>query len=238
MAHSLTGYRNRLTSRRSCLEWLQHHSVVILATQKIMVYCSNLPFSYKHHATYKALIAVAPDGSFGWVSDCYGGRVTDREIVIKSGFLDQVEKGDHYIADRGFTCQDLFKARGAELQLPPFLNGREKLTLSEDQYGKILSKARVHVERWLFLAICKGHLILGNENIGMFVNTLEICRTDTAFSRVLNCALLFKPQRNKDTVKCCTKVCLTNRQEQLTQTLITWTCFYLIQYIPFADCMR
>ena len=82
---------------------------------------------------------------------------SDREIIIKSGILEEVDKGDKFLADRGFTCQDLFKAKGAKLCLPPFLVNGQDLPLHHNQYGKILAKARCVI---LNLSILKIKLLV------------------------------------------------------------------------------
>ena len=108
----------------------------------------NLYSSYKHHCTYKCLIAVAPNGCGVFVSDLYEGSISDREIFEQCGILDHVNAGDLIIVDRGFTVKDLLQAKGAHMNIPPFLNGRAKLTPQEVLLTQRIAKARVHVERY------------------------------------------------------------------------------------------
>jgi hypothetical protein len=108
----------------------------------------NLFSGYKTHATVKMLLGVAPSGAASFVSDCFEGCISDREIVVKSGFLDYIEKGDLILADRGFNISDLLSKKGAKLNIPPFLKGKDHFTLNETQKGKIMTKARIHVERF------------------------------------------------------------------------------------------
>ncbi len=108
----------------------------------------HLYSSYKNHTTAKTLIGCSPSGRAVFVSNCYEGSISDREIVKQSGFLDFLETGDVVLADRGFTIEDLVREKGAKLILPPFLKGRKKFSLQETQETKVIAKARIHIERF------------------------------------------------------------------------------------------
>ena len=74
---------------------------------------------YKHHNTLKVLIGISPRGSISFVSEAWGGRVSDRQITMESGILDYVDPKDQWLADRGFIVKEEFLRRGAELVVPP-----------------------------------------------------------------------------------------------------------------------
>ena len=60
---------------------------------------------YKSRWTHKVLLACAPSGEIVFISKSYGGRVTDSELTVKSGFVNLVEAGDTIMADKGrYTC--------------------------------------------------------------------------------------------------------------------------------------
>ena len=64
--------------------------------------------SYKHHTTLKGLTGIAPNGAVTFISQLYSGSISDRERVIRSGFLAQeFSEGDSVMTDKGFTIQDL-----------------------------------------------------------------------------------------------------------------------------------
>ena len=42
--------------------------------------------SYKSHNTVKFLVAISPTGTVTFVSKCWGGRVTDKQLTVESGF--------------------------------------------------------------------------------------------------------------------------------------------------------
>jgi len=108
--------------------------------------------SYKSHNTAKALVAIDPTGAFTFVSDTWGGNVSDRFITEKSGLLDLVEEGDDIMADRGFTIRDLLLFRDATLNMPPFtrkckFGNKKKLNCNEIRETRQIAKLRIHVER-------------------------------------------------------------------------------------------
>lgn len=61
---------------------------------------------YKHHCTFKFLIGTTPNGLISFISDCYGGRASDKFIVIDSRFTRMLEPFDQVRADRGFKIRD------------------------------------------------------------------------------------------------------------------------------------
>ena len=55
----------------------------------------NITYSnYKHHNTIKFLVGITPVGAISFLSKCWGGRVSDKELTISSGFLDLLEYDD------------------------------------------------------------------------------------------------------------------------------------------------
>lgn len=107
----------------------------------------NMYSSYKSHATYKVLVGCAPSGAVTFVSDAFEGSISDVEIVKQSQFLDKLEPGDLVLADRGFTIRELLAERGADLNIPPFLHGRDSLTAGEEIQTRQIARVRIHVER-------------------------------------------------------------------------------------------
>ena len=51
------------------------------------------------------------------------------------------------MADRGFTIRDQLKEVGAELNIPPFMEGRSQLPATEVLEGRKIASLRIHVER-------------------------------------------------------------------------------------------
>ncbi|SMN01057.1 hypothetical protein SPONN_2353 [uncultured Candidatus Thioglobus sp.] len=53
--------------------------------------------NYKHHHTVKFLIGITPQGTISFVSDCYGGRASDKEIMENSNLINHLLPGKHKI---------------------------------------------------------------------------------------------------------------------------------------------
>lgn len=108
---------------------------------------SELFSSYKNHPTLKCLVGITPGGAFSFVSQLYTGHISDREIVLRSGFLDMLfENGDSVMADKGFTIQDLLPP-GIGLNMPPFLGSQEQMNPEDVLKTQTIASLRVHVER-------------------------------------------------------------------------------------------
>ena len=101
---------------------------------------------YKHHNTYKALIGISPAGCVTFVSKLWSGKVSDKEITLKSGVLALLEDGDTVMADRGFDIEDILPS-GVSLNIPPFKGTRSQLTAKEVEKTACIASVRIHVER-------------------------------------------------------------------------------------------
>ena len=81
--------------------------------------------SYKNRNTFKALVGITPSGAISFLSDLYGGSVSDREITVSSGIINLLAPGDSLMADKGFTVQDVCDAHGVKLNIPPFIRDEQ-----------------------------------------------------------------------------------------------------------------
>ena len=107
----------------------------------------QLTFSnYKNHNTLKALIEITPSGVVSFISDLYGGNISDKKLTLLSGLLDLLEAGDAIMADRGFTIHDILPP-GVTLNAPPRMNDSGQLTESERTTTRRIASVRIHVER-------------------------------------------------------------------------------------------
>lgn len=106
--------------------------------------------SYKHDATIKFLVAILPTGGICFVSRAWDGKVSDRHIIEKCGFLDMVNPGDLIMADKRFTISDLLAKKFAFLHVsPPLLNEQPQFKSSDINDTCDITEARLRVERTL-----------------------------------------------------------------------------------------
>ncbi|KAL5464162.1 hypothetical protein EMCRGX_G033131 [Ephydatia muelleri] len=104
---------------------------------------------YKYHNTAKFLIACTPNGAVSYVSPLYVGSISDVELTPISGFLTKLEDkpGISIMADQGFTVKDMLETLGIDLNIPPFLDGRQQLPYEVIEAGRKIASFRIHVER-------------------------------------------------------------------------------------------
>ena len=87
--------------------------------------------SYKHHNTIKLLIGITPQGVVSYISQAWGGRVSDKYITENCGILSKLLPGDVVLADRGFDIADSVGICQVKLSLPAFTRGKDQLTALE-----------------------------------------------------------------------------------------------------------
>ena len=87
--------------------------------------------TYKSHNTAKGLVGIAPNGFVTFISCLYGGHISDKTMTQDCGLIDLLEPGDVVMADKGFDIQHLLAPKKAILNIPPFMGGKEQLTLQE-----------------------------------------------------------------------------------------------------------
>ena len=152
--------------------------------------------NYKKHNTIKFLIAITPCGSICFLSQCWGGRVSDKSITLESRFLSHLKPGDVVLVDSSFTVSDDLAIYGAKLEIPAFTTGKQQLSQREVELSKQLSRVRIHVERIIGLrknkyTILKGPLptnILkhnGDIDIANVDKILVVCAALTNLSPVV-----------------------------------------------------
>ena len=70
-----------------------------------------------------------------------------KRLLLNPIFLSLLHPGDLVMADRGFRIRDILYDQKVSLNIPPFLNGRDKFTPQEEADTKRITKLRIHVEQ-------------------------------------------------------------------------------------------
>ena len=103
--------------------------------------------SYKHHNTVKVLLGIAPHGVVSFVSEAWGGRVSDKHLTDQCGILNHLLPGDVVLADRGFDISESVGLLQARLHIPSFTKGKDQLAALEVEETRAIANVRIHVER-------------------------------------------------------------------------------------------
>lgn len=101
---------------------------------------------YKSSNTFKLLISMSPILHFNFVSKLYSGRISDKEVVNASGFLEKLQPGDAVMADKGFNIQDLLALHQTLLIAPPMMR-KNNVSARASTATRRVATARVHIER-------------------------------------------------------------------------------------------
>lgn len=95
------------------------------------------------------MVGIIPTGGCCFLSDGFEGRISDKEITIKSGLFNYIKQGDLIMADRGFNLEELCNKQKCSLIIPPFLKKRKRFTKGEIRTAREIAAARIHVERFI-----------------------------------------------------------------------------------------
>ena len=102
---------------------------------------------YKQSNTVKVLIAISPQGMTMFLSDSWGGRVSDKHLTRECGILRKLLPGDIVLADRGFDIEEDVAMMQASLKIPAFTKGVGQLSPLDVEKTRKLANLRIHVER-------------------------------------------------------------------------------------------
>ena len=102
---------------------------------------------YKQANTVKILIGISPQGVTTFVSDSWGGRVSDKHLTRESGLLKKLLPGDILLADCGFDIAEDVGLMQASLEIPAFTKGLPQLSPVDIEKTRKLANLRIHIER-------------------------------------------------------------------------------------------
>ena len=91
-------------------------------------------------------MGVTPNGQVSFLSDLWGGRVSDKQITQESGVLGLLEPGDNVTVDRGFDISNIVP-NSVTVNMPPFLAGCDQMTVAQTEETMSIASVRIHLER-------------------------------------------------------------------------------------------
>ena len=95
---------------------------------------------------------ITPCGSISFLSECWGGRVSDKVLTQESGFLHLIEPDDVILADRRFTIADDLAVYGAKLEIK-YLHSHEARLNYHKETLNILSNCQRLEYMWKELLV-------------------------------------------------------------------------------------
>ncbi len=124
--------------------------------------------SYKHHNKVKVLLGIAPHGVVSFVSDAWGGRVSDKHLTEHCGILNYLLPGDIVLA-RGFDISESVGLMQARLHIPAFSKGKDQLSALEVEETRAIANVRIHVERVIGAVRQRFTILKGTLPIGFII---------------------------------------------------------------------
>ncbi len=118
---------------------------------------------YKHHQTVKYLIGITPHGTVCFISDGWGGRVSDKHLTKNCNILSNLIPGDTILADRGFDIKESVGLYCATVTMPAFTNGKEQLSGIEVEQSRKIANVRIHVEHVIGVIHQKYQILHGTQ---------------------------------------------------------------------------
>ncbi|XP_012556565.1 uncharacterized protein LOC105844457 [Hydra vulgaris] len=105
---------------------------------------------YKNQCAIKVFVSCSPLGAINFIFRCWGGKVSDIQIVHDSEFATKKYHmpGDQILADRGFTLKDDFATGScSELLIPSFTKWKKQLSANEVEISRKIASVRIQIGR-------------------------------------------------------------------------------------------
>lgn len=130
------------------LEWIIDAFEIQSERPSSLMLQSQSYSNYKSRNTLKGLVACTPSGQIGFVSQLYTGNISDRELMIRSGFLSMPHtRGAMWLVDKGFLIQDLADPLGVTVNMPAFVGSKSQMSAQDVFQTQMVASERIHIER-------------------------------------------------------------------------------------------
>lgn len=126
---------------------------------------------YKNCNTLKYLIGYTPSGFVSFISQGYGGQISDKALMEKSSLIDCLPINAIILADSGFKeIESALVSKNIKLLRPPSVYANQKPTREEVLKSKTIASLRIHVERVIRrireFKILKPHSVVNHKHVG------------------------------------------------------------------------
>ena len=126
--------------------------------------------SYKHHNTVKYLIGITPQGTVSFISEGWGGRVSDKHLTEICRLFSNLIPGDTILADRGFAIKESVGLYCATTTVPAFTKGKKQLSAIEMEQTRRIANVCIHIEK-VIGNIRQKYTLLSSTVLVHFVNS-------------------------------------------------------------------
>lgn len=127
---------------------------------------------YKHCNTIKYLIGCTPSGFISFISQGFGGRISDKALLKVSNLVDYLPMNAVIMADRGFKeIESALVPKNIKLIRPPSVYANQKPSKEEVIKSKTIASLRIHIERVIGrirdFKLLKPHSVVHHKHVGV-----------------------------------------------------------------------
>jgi hypothetical protein len=128
---------------------------------------------YKSQQTIKFLVAIDACGRVVFVSDGFGGRISDKAITKQCAeeLFGWLWRGAEVMVDKGFLINETAEKYGFRVRIPSRIMSNSRYNFLDIGKNKQIARSRIHVERAIRNA--KGFKILTDRLPVSMVNNIS-----------------------------------------------------------------
>jgi hypothetical protein len=91
---------------------------------------------------------MSPVAHFNFVSKLYTGSISDKRVVRRCRFLDELQPGDAVMADKVFNIQDLLPLHDTR-PIAPSIMKKDNVSAAAATLTRRIARVRVHIEQMI-----------------------------------------------------------------------------------------